>query len=101
MTEISVIDNTIAILNSKIQEIENEKTKLLDGDVNQRDIDILDGFIVELEKQIIVEKRRRSDMFKLREYQTLCDHIFVEDLVDIDPDRSISIEYCVHCLVTK
>ena len=29
-----------------------------------------------------------------------CNHRIVDDLIDIDPDRSKSIQYCEHCLVT-
>lgn len=29
-----------------------------------------------------------------------CNHKIVNDLIDIDPDRSKSIQYCEHCLVT-
>jgi flagellar motor switch protein FliG len=29
-----------------------------------------------------------------------CNHRIVNDLIDIDPDRSKSIQYCEHCLVT-
>ena len=30
-----------------------------------------------------------------------CVHEYVEDLIDIDPDRSQTIYYCIHCLDTK
>ena len=29
-----------------------------------------------------------------------CNHSIITDLIDIDPDRSKSIQYCEHCLVT-
>ena len=33
--------------------------------------------------------------------QNLCQHEFIVDLIDIDPDRSMSIKYCQLCLVYK
>jgi hypothetical protein len=31
----------------------------------------------------------------------LCNHIFVYDLIDINPDRSQTIQYCIKCHKTK
>ena len=31
----------------------------------------------------------------------LCDHNFVDDSIDIDPDRSTQIVYCDKCYITK
>lgn len=33
--------------------------------------------------------------------ENVCDHEWVEDYIDIDPDRSKKICYCVKCNVTK
>lgn len=32
---------------------------------------------------------------------TICDHEWVNDLIDIDPDRSKEICYCLKCEITK
>jgi hypothetical protein len=36
-----------------------------------------------------------------KDIQDLCQHEFIVDLIDIDPDKSISIKYCQLCLVYK
>lgn len=36
-----------------------------------------------------------------KDIQGLCRHEFIVDLIDIDPDRSMSIKYCQICLVYK
>ncbi len=36
-----------------------------------------------------------------RQIHKLCDHEWIHDLIDIDPDRSKSICYCAHCYMTK
>jgi len=33
--------------------------------------------------------------------QSQCDHVFVDDIIDIDCDQSQSITYCIHCEYTK
>jgi hypothetical protein len=38
---------------------------------------------------------------ELKEYQDSCIHSFIEDLIDIDLDRSKIVKYCVHCLFTN
>jgi len=30
-----------------------------------------------------------------------CSHDYVDDFIDIDPDRSIKITYCTRCMMTK
>ena len=34
-------------------------------------------------------------------YQNKCNHNFIKDLIDIDPDKSREIEYCLNCRFTK
>ena len=45
----------------------------------------------------LVELRQKYD----RKIKTFCKHEFVQDLIDIDPDRSETIEYCHKCEYTK
>jgi hypothetical protein len=40
-------------------------------------------------------------MNHLEKMQTLCKHEYVEDLIDITPDKSQTIYYCKHCLHCK
>ena len=37
----------------------------------------------------------------IEEYQSICNHVFIEDLIDLTPDTSKTITYCVHCLLEK
>jgi hypothetical protein len=30
-----------------------------------------------------------------------CSHDYVDDFIDIDPDRSMQISYCTKCMMTK
>lgn len=39
---------------------------------------------------------KRVDNFLIK----YCDHEIVDDVIDIDPDRSTSIRYCEKCLTT-
>ena len=52
--------------------------------MDQTDKEELHAFLVE-------DKRRRC------EKQDNCEHQFVHDLIDIDPDRSMEIVYCELC----
>jgi len=38
---------------------------------------------------------------QLKEYQLMCQHEFIVDLIDIDPDKSSEIVYCKHCHLCK
>jgi hypothetical protein len=35
------------------------------------------------------------------EEEDICVHIFIKDLIDIDPDRSQTIIYCEKCYMNK
>lgn len=37
----------------------------------------------------------------LNNIQNLCEHDFIDDTIDIDPDRSKTITYCIICGFTK
>lgn len=44
---------------------------------------------------------RVNKLMELREYQLMCEHEFIQDLIDIDPDKSELIVFCKHCLYEK
>jgi hypothetical protein len=68
--------------------------------------EIVEEFINE-EEMCALETRRESlevrqqELIELRSYQDSCEHLFVTDLIDVDPDRTLAIEYCKHCLFCK
>jgi len=41
---------------------------------------------------------RINKLLELEQYQTLCTHEFVTDLIDHTPDRSATIVYCKNCM---
>ena len=44
---------------------------------------------------------RVNKLMELREYQLMCEHEFIQELIDIDPDKSVLIVFCKHCLYEK
>ena len=81
--------------------LEADKLALLSDNCNgDKDVDIavIDNEIMELEIQLENELAQLSQFI---EYQSCCNHVFVDDLIDIDPDRSMTIRYCVDCLFTQ
>jgi len=42
-------------------------------------------------------KEKKTPLVKIEEE---CEHKVVQDLIDIDPDRSVTIFYCEHCFKT-
>jgi hypothetical protein len=41
---------------------------------------------------------RIHKLLELEQYQTLCVHEFITDLIDLNPDRSDTIVYCKNCM---
>lgn len=78
----------------EIRQLENLIRDLSTKAVSDMEINILEDELREL--NIRLEK-----MIELHNYQLCCDHVFIEDLVDLTPDKSKTIEYCVHCLFQK
>lgn len=75
-----------------ISTLEEEKRILVDNNGSEVDIAILDSEIMTLEKKL------EDDLNLLSQY--CCDHVFVDDLIDINPDESRTIRYCTFCLFT-
>jgi hypothetical protein len=74
----------------------NEKKKT----ASDNDLEILMDEIILLEISIESEKVRYYNLQQFREYQLSCDHTFVDDLIDISPDKSKVVKYCSNCLFT-
>ena len=91
------------MIQEEIKEVENEKKEMLsskDVSVDCIDFDILESESLELENRLNLETSRLNDLLKLQDYQESCCHVFVEDLIDITPEKSKMITYCAHCLFT-
>lgn len=43
-------------------------------------------------------EERINKLLELEQYQTLCAHEFITDLIDYTPDRSDTIVYCKNCM---
>ena len=43
-------------------------------------------------------EERINKLLELEQYQTLCIHEFITDLIDLHPDRSDTIVYCKNCM---
>ena len=99
-TELDEIILQIQTLNTEIRNIETEKLEANELICSEMDILILDCQIQDLETRLEEEKKRYNDLMELIDFQSSCNHEFVEDLIDIDPDRSKTIKYCVHCFFT-
>ena len=93
--EIMDLQNNIKETELKLEIINREKTS-----IPENDLDVLIEEIVRLETSIESEKKRCNELSQLKEYQSSCEHSFIEDLIDIDPDRSKIIKYCSVCLFT-
>ena len=55
--------------------------------------------VLETKRELL--EARRQELIELRSYQDSCEHLFVKDLIDLNPDKSITIEYCERCLFCK
>lgn len=93
------VEVELEISNAKklLQELEKAKA----GTTNEMDLNIIMDEIVSLESRIQNLEELRNNMLQWNEYMSQCEHEFVLDLVDIDPDRSTVIKYCKHCLYNK
>lgn len=59
---------------------------------------ILQGLNNSNDDILLIRERIRQCDDQLR---IVCDHEYVDDLIDIDPDKSIHICYCVKCELMK
>ena len=92
--EIDRLSNEIQMIQEQIKEVENEKK---DDGVES---DVLESILFELENRLDLETSRLNDLLKLKDYQESCSHVFIDDLIDITPDKSKIVTYCAHCLFT-
>lgn len=81
-------------METEIKELKHIIQECIKNKEPEKEIDILEDELCELEI-------RYYKMIELHNFQMCCDHVFIEDLVDLNPDKSMTIEYCVHCLFQK
>jgi len=81
-------------MNEYIDLLNKEKMSVGDG-IGR---DIIDEKIIEVERQIELATMKQTELRQLHDLQSTCIHEFVEDLIDLTPDKSMTIQYCVHCL---
>lgn len=72
--------------------LEEEKQLLIEKNESEMDIAIIESEI------LVLETKLNSDIDSVVQY--CCDHVFVDDLIDINPDESRMIQYCTLCLFT-
>ena len=65
------------------------------------DIHIIDSEIFELEMQLESKTIQYNNALQLKQFQSSCNHVFIEDLIDLTPDKSKTVEYCVDCFFEK
>ena len=92
--EILEIKRAINAVQSEIARMEYEKSFTQD----EAEIDKYIEDIMLLEEQLTFAESRLNDMLQWIEHKTTCEHEFVLDLIDIDPDKSKLIKYCKYCL---
>ena len=93
--EIMDLQDNMKEIESKLQIVNSEKTG-----TSGVDLEILIEETIKLEALIEHDRKKCNDLLSLREYQLSCEHTFVDDLIDITPDKSKMIKYCSVCLFT-
>ena len=89
-----LIESEIQKTKQMLEELENQKL----ATTNELDSNILLEEIVKLESNLQDLEENRNNLLQWNEYVKQCEHEFVLDLIDIDPDRSKVVKYCKHCL---
>ena len=89
-----LIESEIHKTKQMLEELENQKL----ATTNELDSNILLEEIVKLESNLQDLEENRNNLLQWNEYVKQCEHEFVLDLIDIDPDRSKVVKYCKHCL---
>jgi len=88
-------------INEQIKHLTEDKMELIQKNAPEQEIAIIEDELNELETQLENTKTQHSNLLQLQQYQSICNHCFIEDLVDLTPDNSITVTYCVHCLLEK
>lgn len=81
-------------------EIETINTKKCEIELSEMERYIIEDELCETEKYLEELKEQYTNLLLLQDYQKDCNHILVEDLIDLTPDKSQTIYYCSRCLLT-
>jgi len=99
--DIEKINNEIKAITNEIRDVENERQILLKMEnVDYIKLDVLESILLGLENRLNLETARLNEFTMLQDYQNSCSHVFIEDLIDITPEKSKIVKYCAHCLFT-
>ena len=98
------MDLELKNMQEKIRDVERllENAKLLSSTIAD-DLEHqihMDG-VVTLERLLQNLQTELKNNMQLKEYQSFCEHDFVTDLIDIHPDKSMTVVYCRHCHFCK
>jgi archaellum component FlaC len=94
--EIDKLRNDIKKMSDKIELLNKEISTICD-EMNRN---IIEEKIIDIETQLENAKIKQTDLQQLHDLQSSCCHEFVEDLVDLTPDKSIAVQYCIYCYYT-
>jgi hypothetical protein len=88
-------------INNQLKYLTQTKMEYIQNKAPEREIHIIDDELTELETKLECKKAQHNNLLQLQQYQSHCNHIFIDDLIDLTPDTSKTITYCVHCLLEK
>jgi hypothetical protein len=60
-------------------------------------IEEVDGYFIGKQIRFLEDKLNKLN----KEIEQMCQHTYVEDWIDLDPDRSVKIKYCSICQSSK
>ena len=88
-------------IKTQIDCVNSEMQKLVDESALEKEIAILEDELNLLEFKLELIQQKHNALTQLRDYQLSCEHSFVDDLIDLTPDSSKTIMYCIHCYLTQ
>jgi hypothetical protein len=107
MNNIFTLKEIIERENSILNDYENHVLNLTTNNINRNKVEIdfynlIQKYINETDK--INKNKLDYNKNMLKKIDNLiikkCQHVWINDLIDIDPDRSKSIKYCSKCYLT-
>jgi hypothetical protein len=88
-------------INEQMKHLTQTKMNCIQNNAPEQEIQIIEDELIELETKLECKRSERNNLLELQQYQFICNHVFIEDLIDLTPDTSKTITYCVHCLLEK
>ena len=79
-----------------------KKNSIVMNDINEQDINLLNEYYQHsLQANSVIEIRQNLLTRICNSIEDECEHIWETDQIDIDPDRSQTIIYCIKCKKNK